>query len=93
MSLTKLRDAYAPGGTLAIKLGEGMREAREATGISQQELADICQLSRSSILRFENGQMIPIEPVKVMIAAVLNRPVAEVFPTPTEQEQHLYQAA
>lgn len=40
---------------LLIRIGERLKEAREAKGMSQQEFADICEVEKSTISRIERG--------------------------------------
>ncbi len=39
-----------------IKLGEAIKEIREDRGYSQDELAEIMQINRSTISKIENGK-------------------------------------
>jgi DNA-binding XRE family transcriptional regulator len=39
-----------------IKIGEGIRDIRKKRGFSQEELAEIMQISRSTISKIENGK-------------------------------------
>ncbi len=39
-----------------IKLGEAIKEIRENRGYSQDELAEIMQINRSTISKIENGK-------------------------------------
>lgn len=40
-------------------LGLNIRELREEKGLSQQELADNCEIAKSTVQRIEKGQMNP----------------------------------
>lgn len=40
---------------LLIRIGERLKEAREAKGLSQQQFADICEVEKSTISRIERG--------------------------------------
>lgn len=39
-----------------IKIGESIREIRERKGLNQEELAEIMNVSRSTISKIENGK-------------------------------------
>lgn len=39
-----------------IKMGESLKEIREKKGYSQEKLAEIMQVSRSTISKIENGK-------------------------------------
>ena len=42
-----------------MKLAENLKFFRKKSGISQEELAEICQVSRQAIAKWENGESIP----------------------------------
>lgn len=50
-----------PGGILYFTIGTAIREARQATGINQEELARCVGLTRTSIVNIEGGhQRLPL---------------------------------
>ena len=42
-----------------MKLAENLKHFRKKSGISQEELAEICQVSRQAIAKWENEESIP----------------------------------
>jgi transcriptional regulator with XRE-family HTH domain len=42
-----------------LKLAENLKHFRKKSGISQEELAEICQVSRQAIAKWENGESVP----------------------------------
>ena len=66
--------------------GIRLRQIREERGLSQQELADLADLSRLTITRFENAQMNPSLDALVGICKGLEMPLKELvdFPIPKE---------
>lgn len=55
-----------------MKLGEGIRRRREETGLTQEELAERLDVSRSFVARIENGDKMPSLNMLVKIADELN---------------------
>lgn len=50
-----------PGGTLYWEVGAAIRKARISKGLNQQELADLVDLRRTSIVNIEGGrQRLPL---------------------------------
>jgi transcriptional regulator with XRE-family HTH domain len=62
------------------KLGNKIREARLAKGISQQNLADLCQLELSQINRIELGKINTSISQLFLIAEKLKVPVEKLLP-------------
>jgi len=56
--------------------------------MSQSELARRVGVTQSTIVRYEQGLMVPAPHRMATIAATLLRPVADVFRTPTLQQMH-----
>ncbi len=64
----------------AKKLGEYLREARQAKGLSKLALAAITNINDATIFRIEDGQFNRPSPDKLArIAEVLEVPLADVF--------------
>src|SRR5437867_2551122 len=62
-------------------IGGRIREARNDTGLSQDELAKAVRLTRTSITNLENGnQQVPLHTL-FDIARALGRPVHDLIPT------------
>ena len=83
-----IRSAYSPKGELATRMGRSLKAAREARGLSQVQLANAVDVTQSSIVRFEQGLMVPRPYLQTLIAATLLRPVSDVFHTPSLQEMY-----
>ncbi len=66
--------------TLAV--GQRIREAREARGLSQMELATRIDRRQATISDMENGRMEPETTTLVVMAQVLEKPVTYFFPPP-----------
>lgn len=71
----------------AKAFGIRLRQIREKRGLSQQELADLADLSRLTITRFENAQMNPSLDALVGIGRGLEMPLKELvdFVVPDER--------
>ena len=64
---------------LAEALGNRLREAREATGWTQAELAERIGVSRKTVNTVENGVFVPSTVVALKLAGALGCPVEELF--------------
>ena len=53
------------------KMGQRIREAREASGFSQEDLGDAIKLTRSSVSLWEKGRSIPEDENLQLLAEVL----------------------
>ncbi|MBQ5796026.1 MAG: helix-turn-helix transcriptional regulator [Kiritimatiellae bacterium] len=60
-------------------VAERIKEARLAKGLSQGELAALCEISDSAVQMYEIGQRVPRDSVKVKLAEVLGVPVQDLF--------------
>ncbi len=60
-------------------VGEGVRKAREAQGISARRLATECGLTSGFVSQIENGKTMPSVSSLVRICTVLRIPVSQVF--------------
>lgn len=56
-----------------------IKELREEKGLTQQQLADIVDVTRQTILFLEKGKYNPSLRLAWMIAEVFERPLEEVF--------------
>jgi transcriptional regulator with XRE-family HTH domain len=64
----------------ARKLGDYLREARHAAGLSAIALGELTNMNDATIIRFENGKMASPAPDKLArIADALELPLADVF--------------
>jgi putative transcriptional regulator len=64
---------------LAEALGNRLREAREAAGWTQAELAERIGVSRKTVNTVENGVFVPSTIVALKLAGALGCPVEELF--------------
>lgn len=64
---------------MAEALGNRLREAREAKGWTQAELAERIGVSRKTVNTVENGVFVPSTVVALKLAAALGCPVEELF--------------
>jgi len=73
---------------LALKtFGHRLRQIREERNLSQQELADLADLTRITITRFENAQMTPTLEALIGITKGLEIPLKDLmdFSLPKEK--------
>ena len=64
---------------MAETLGNRLREAREAKGWTQAELAERIGVSRKTVNTVENGVFIPSTVIALKLARALGRPVEQLF--------------
>ena len=60
-------------------IGENIRKARKAAGISQKELAERLQVYQKDISRWENGERTPTMEVFTKICRELNASADEIL--------------
>lgn len=56
-----------------------LRDARAVTGITQGELAALCDVSRQTINAVEGGKYVPSTVLALKMAKALKKPVEELF--------------
>ena len=61
------------------ELGNRIREARDARGLTQAELAERIGVSRKTVNTVENGVFVPSTIVALKLAGALGCPVEELF--------------
>ncbi len=64
---------------MSDRLRNALKERRAELGLTQSELADRCGVSRKTINTVENGVFVPSTVLALMLAAVLDRRVEELF--------------
>jgi putative transcriptional regulator len=64
---------------LAEELRNTLREAREAKGWTQGQLADAIGVSRKTVNTVENGVFVPSTVIALKLARALGRPVETLF--------------
>ena len=60
-------------------IGENIRKARKAAGVSQKELAERLQVYQNDISRWENGERTPTMEVFTKICRELNASADEIL--------------
>src|SRR5262245_50701964 len=63
----------------ADRTRNSIRQARQARGLDQQELAERIGLSRQSLSAIESGVATPSTAVALRLSAALDRPVDQLF--------------
>jgi len=56
-----------------------VRDLRQQTGTTQQELADRCGCTRQTIIALEQGRYVPSLSLALRIARMFERPIEELF--------------
>jgi len=64
---------------MAETLSNGLREAREARGWTQAELAERVGVSRKTINTVENGVFVPSTVIALKLARAFGEPVENLF--------------
>ena len=64
---------------MAEALGNRLRDAREAAGWTQAELAERIGVSRKTVNTVENGVFVPSTVVALKLASAFGCPVEELF--------------
>lgn len=60
-------------------LGNRLRLAREAVGLTQAQLADLIGVSRKTVNTVENGVFVPSTVIALKLAEALSEPVERLF--------------
>jgi transcriptional regulator with XRE-family HTH domain len=63
----------------SVLLGEALRQARKATGISQEELAFEAKIDRTYVSQLENGHKSPTVDVLFRICPILGMAASELI--------------
>ena len=61
------------------ELGNRLRDAREAKGWTQAQLAEAIQVSRKTVNTVENGVFTPSTVIALKLARALGEPVEQLF--------------
>jgi transcriptional regulator with XRE-family HTH domain len=69
-------------GEFYAKLGKNVRSAREDKGITQEALASLVRLTRSSVANIERGRQKMLAHTVVRVADALSVSTAELLPPP-----------
>lgn len=68
------RKGTARGGRVTDTKGFAVKAAREKTGLSQAEFARLLQVSKGTLLNWEQGRRTPTGPARALLKAVANDP-------------------
>jgi putative transcriptional regulator len=60
-------------------LGNRLKEARTALGLTQAELAELCLVTRKTVNTVENGVFVPSALLALKLARALGEPVESLF--------------
>lgn len=66
--------------------GQKVADRRRVVGLSQAQLAELCEISQQAISKIEAGDMIPLDRLKVTIAQKLATTPDALFPWPPMAE-------
>lgn len=66
----------------ALKCGARLRERRKLLGLSQEELGGLAGVRATSISKFEYGEVIPKDQVRLAIAHALACEVSDIWGAP-----------
>lgn len=60
--------------------GRNIRAGRVGLGMRQEDLAQILRVRQSTVCRWESGDVVPRDAMKVRLAQVLHQDVRQLFP-------------
>ncbi len=69
---------------VAVRLAANVRRLREARGLTQQQLADLCDVPRPTLANLESGSANPTLAVLLKVAAVLQTTIERLVESPPE---------
>ncbi len=69
-------------------MGELIRKAREETGLSQRELANLIYRRQAALSEMENGLMQPDAGTLLLLSYNLNKPITYFYPAPYKPFPH-----
>jgi len=67
---------------LGLRWGALIAARRADLHLSQSALADLCSVSQQTISKIERGLMVPLDPLKLRLAAGLDVHPGDLFPWP-----------
>ena len=70
-----------------MTLGEKLQTLRRSRGLSQEQLAEILEVSRQAVSKWENGMSVPDSEQLIKIAVILETTVSELLGTQVENEE------
>jgi len=72
--------------TLADTWGRRVADRRTTLGLSQAQLADLCDVTQQTISKIEAGRMIPHDNLKLSLASRMGLEPADLFAWPARSE-------
>jgi DNA-binding XRE family transcriptional regulator len=66
-------------GNLQMSFSENFKEARKNSGLTQQQLADMLEMDRSSVSKYENGIGLPLANTLQKICEILGVTMDSLF--------------
>ena len=63
-----------PGRVTIVDLAVDVKAARKKTGLSQADFASLLQVSKGTLLNWEQGRRLPTGPARALLRAVSNDP-------------------
>jgi DNA-binding XRE family transcriptional regulator len=74
--------------TWAKECGRRINQRRDLFGLHRRQLADLCGVTESTIIRIEDGDQTPREWLRLAIAGALRCEVADLWPYPSCERIH-----
>jgi putative transcriptional regulator len=68
------RKGKAPAGRITVVKKVDVRATRKKTGLSQAQFAHLLQVSKGTLLNWEQGRRTPTGPARALLTAVANDP-------------------
>lgn len=65
---------------VTMSVGQAIKRAREAAGLSQNNLAHMCNMDKTSIYFYEKGMRTPSVKVLMRLSKALDCPVSDLLP-------------
>lgn len=67
---------------LAVDWGRRVQERRKELGLTQTQLADLCDVTQQTISQVESGRIVPVDRLKIGLAHALGTRPGVLFPWP-----------
>lgn len=69
------RGKAKPSRTFLVEPALDVKAARQKTGLSQADFARVIQVSKGTLLNWEQGRRVPTGPARALLRAVTNDPI------------------
>lgn len=69
--------------------GRRVAERRESLGLTQSQLAELCEVTQQTISKIERGEVVPLDALKVRLAAALVTKPWQLFPWPGQARERV----